>query len=179
MPSDLMGRIALLEARISLLERRIRHNYQPRALVVNQTGSAAGPISYAVDQPGLIISDGYDIEYDDSGRLFCWVGGEKRVQLVFPHCADRRQICCVRLLPHPRVDFARLRVIVNDQAQKHVLVPAPHNLMQLKFPVENCGAPNLNVVLLNVHGIRPEETGENHDDRLLTARFYGAEFVDA
>jgi hypothetical protein len=70
MPSDLMGRIALLEARISLLERRIRHNDQPRALVVNQAGSAAGPISYAVDQPGLIISDGYDIEHDDSGRLF-------------------------------------------------------------------------------------------------------------
>jgi hypothetical protein len=70
MPSDLMGRIALLEARISLLERRIRHNDQPRALVVNQTGSAAGPISYAVDQPGLIISDGYDSSTTIPGGCF-------------------------------------------------------------------------------------------------------------
>ena len=37
---------------------------------------------------------------------------------------------------------------------------------------------SVNFYSLNVHGIRPGETGENHDDRLLTARFYGAEFVD-
>jgi hypothetical protein len=89
----------------------------------------------------------------------------------------RSAVCaCCRTL---RVDFAGLQVVVNDEAQKHALVPASHDLMQLKFPVENFGAPNLNVLLLNVRGIRPGETGENHDDRLLTARFYGAEFVDA
>jgi hypothetical protein len=179
MPSDLTGRIALLEARVSLLERRIQRSDQPRVNGAKPARSIAGPISYSVDQPGLIISDAYAMERDDSGRPFCWVGGAERVQFVFPHHADRPQICCVRLLPHPRVDFTGLQVMVNDEARKHALVPASHDLMQLKFPVENHGAPNLNVLLLNVHGIRPGETGENHDDRLLTARFYGADFVDA
>ena len=177
MPSDLTGRIALLEARVTLLERQIRRNGQPPATVANPARSIAGPISYGVDQPGLIIADAYEIERDDCGRLFCWVGGAERVQFIFPHCADRRQICHVQLLPHPRVDFTGLQVMVNDEARTHALVPASPDLMQLKFPVENCSAPSLNVLLLNVRGIRPEETGENHDDRLLIARFYGAEFV--
>jgi hypothetical protein len=51
--------------------------------------------------------------------------------------------------------------------------------MELKFAVDKVGAPNVNVLLLNVRGIRPEEIGENNDDRLLTARFYGAEFAEA
>jgi hypothetical protein len=179
MPSDLTAQIALLEARVSLLERQIRRNSPPRVIDAKPTRSRGGPISYAVDQPGLIISDAYEIERDDSGRPFCWVGGAERVQFVFPHYPDRRQICSVRLLPHPRVDFTGLQVMVNDEAQQHSLVPAAPDLMQLKFSVENCGAPNLNILLLNVRGIRPDATGENHDDRLLTARFYGAEFVDA
>jgi hypothetical protein len=179
MPSDLTARIALLEARVSLLERQIRRNSASRVLDAKPARSRAGPISYAVDQPGLIISDAYEIERDDSGRPFCWVGGAEGLQFVFPHCADRRQICSIHLLPHHRVDFTGLQVMVNDEVQRHSLVPASLDLMQLKFPVENCGAPNLNVLLLNVHGIRPDETGENHDERLLTARFYGAQFVDA
>jgi hypothetical protein len=179
MPSDLMGRITMLEARVSLLERRIRREDHPRATPGKPIKPTAGPISYSVDQPGLIISDAYEIERDPFGRLFCWVGGAERVQFVFPHNADRRQICSVHLVPHPRVDFGRLRVVVNDEGQKHLLVPAADNLMQLRFPVDNVGAPNINVLLLNLHGIRPGEIGENDDSRLLTARFYGAEFIEA
>jgi hypothetical protein len=179
MPSDLMDRITLLEARVSLLERRVRREDQSRAIDAKLTKSTAEPISYSVDQPGLIIAEAYEVECDDSGRLFCWVGGTERVQFVFPHAADRRQICCVHLAPHPRVDFAGLRVLVNDEGQKHMLTPCSDDSMELKFAVDKVGAPNVNVLLLNVRGIRPEEIGENNDDRLLTARFYGAEFSEA
>ena len=179
MSSDLIRQITLLEARVSLLERRLRREERPRAAVAKLARTTAGPISYSVDQPGLIISDAYEIERDHSGRLFCWVGGAERVQFVFPHTADRQQVCCVHLVPHPRVDFGGLRVLVNDEGQKHLLAPASEDLMQLRFPVDNVGAPNVNVLLLNVRGIRPEEIGENDDHRLLTARFYGAEFAEA
>jgi hypothetical protein len=179
MPSDLTGRIALLEARLSLLERRMRREDPSPAKAAGAATSPRGPVAYGVDQPGLIISDAYEIERDHSGRVFCWVGGAERVQFVFPHNADRRQICCLHLQPHPRVDFARLRVVVNDESQKHVLLAAADDLMQLKFPVEDVGAPNINVLLLNLRGVRPEEIGENDDGRLLTARFYGADFAEA
>ena len=179
MPSDVMARIALLEARVSLLERRTRREDPSRRGALAPARSAGGPIAYSVDQPGLIISDAYEIERDQSGRLFCWVGGEKRVQFVFPHNADRRQICCLHLQPHPGVDFANLRVVVNDESQQHMLLPAADDLIQLKFPVEDVGVPNVNVLLLNVHGIRPEAIDENDDSRLLTARFYGADFAEA
>jgi hypothetical protein len=179
MQSDLTGRITLLEARISLLERRSRRGDQSRAVDAKPAGSTTGPVSYNVDQPGLIICDAYGIECDEDGRLFCWVGGVERLQFVFPHSSDRRQICCMRLLPHQRVDFERLRVVVNDEAQKHSFGPADDDLMQLIFPVDNVGTPMVNVLLLNLHGVRPEEIGENDDDRLLTARFYGAEFAEA
>jgi hypothetical protein len=179
MPSDLMGRIALLEARVSLLERRVRREEPSRPRAAIPATAPGGPIAYSVDQPGLIMSDAYEIERDQCGRLFCWVGGARRVQFVFPHGADRRQICCLHLQPHPRVDFADLRVVVNDESQKHQLLPTADDLIQLKFPVEDVGAPNVNVLLLNVHGIRPEAIGENGDSRLLTARFYGADFAEA
>jgi hypothetical protein len=176
MPSEAKDRIALLEARVTLLERQFRQQLQA---VEEPTASGAGPISYSVDQPGLIICDAYDMERDESGRPFCWVGGAEQVQFVFPHRADGVQNCCIRLLPHPRVDFAQLRVVVNGEAQAHVLSLGSQNLMQLEFPVRNSRSPNLNVLLRNVRGIRPEETGENHDGRLLIARFYGVEFADA
>lgn len=179
MASDLTDRMALLEARLSLLERRLRREDGPRKVVARPTGSLTAPIAYTVDQPGLIISDAYEIERDQIGRLFCWVGGAERVQFVFPHNADRRQLCCLHLQPHPKVDFGKMRVVVNDESQKHLLVPVADDLMQLKFPVEDVGAPNVNVILLNVRGIRPEEFGENDDGRLLTARFYGADFAEA
>ena len=179
MASDVMGRLALLEARISLLERRVRREDESRKSPASPVGSSSVPIAYSVDQPGLIISDAYEIERDQAGRLFCWVGGAERVQFVFPHYADRRQLCSLRLQPHPKVDFGKLRVVVNDESQKHLLVPEADNLMQLKFPVEDVGAPNVNVLLLNLRGIRPETIGENEDGRLLTARFYGADFAEA
>jgi hypothetical protein len=62
-------------------------------------------------------------------------------------------------------------VVVNDEAQEHVIAWGSQNLMQLKFPVRECRSPNLNVLLRNVRGIHPEETGENQDGRLLIARF--------
>jgi hypothetical protein len=52
MPSHLSGRIALLEARVSLLERRIQRSDQPRVNGAKPARSIAGPISYSVDQPG-------------------------------------------------------------------------------------------------------------------------------
>ena len=176
MPSGSKDRIALLEARVTLLERRFRQQLQT---VDEPPRCPVGPVAYSVDQPGLIICDAYQIERDESGRPFCWVGGAEQVQFVFPHRAESLQICRVRLLPHPRVDLSRLQVIVNDEAQEHVLSRGAHNLMQLEFPVRRCRSSNLNVLLRNVQGIRPEETGENHDGRLLIARFYGVEFVDA
>jgi hypothetical protein len=179
MQSDLTGRITLLEARISLLERRSRRGDQSRAMDAKPVGTTTGPMSCSVDQPGLMICDAYGIECDEDGRLYCWVGGFERLQFVFPHSPDRRQICCMSLLPHPRVDFERLRVVVNDEGQKHRLAPANDDLMQLKFPVDDVGTPTVNVLLLNLHGVRPKEIGENDDDRLLTARFYGAEFAEA
>jgi hypothetical protein len=175
MASETKDRIALLEARVTLLERRFRQQLQA---VEEPSKLPAGPISYSVDQPGLIICDAYQIERDESGRPFCWVGGAEQVQFVFPHRANGLQNCRVRLLPHPRVDFSRLQVTVNDEAQEHVLSWGAHNLMQLEFLVPGCRSPNLNVLLRNVQGIRPEETGENHDGRLLIARFYGVEFAD-
>jgi hypothetical protein len=179
MASDLLGRLALLEARVSLLERRVRREEPSRATDAKPARSVAGPISYSVDHPELIISDAYEIERDDSGRLFCWVGGAERLQFVFPHAADLRQTCRVRLAPHPRVDLADLRVVVNDEGQNYLITRAADDLTQLEFGVDNVGAPNVNVLLLNLHGIRPGEIGENDDDRLLTARFYGAEFAAA
>ena len=71
MSSDLMSRIALLEARLSLLERRVRRHGHAEAPGAAAAGAMTGPISYKVDQPGLIISDAYEIERDQSGRAFC------------------------------------------------------------------------------------------------------------
>jgi hypothetical protein len=176
MPSESKDRIALLEARVTLLERRFR--LQPQA-AEEPIESTAGPISYSVEQPGLIIYDAYEIERDEAGRPFCWVGGTEQVQFVFPHRAEGLQNCRVCLLPHPLVDFARLQVVVNDQAQKHVLSSGREDLMQLEFPVRDYRSPVLNVLLRNLRGVRPEEIAENHDSRLLIARFYGVEFADA
>jgi hypothetical protein len=175
MSSEAKDRITLLEARVTLLERRFRQQLQAPD---EATKPSAGPISYSVDQPGLIICDAYEIERDEAGRPFCWVGGVEQVQLVIPYRAEGLRNCRVRLLPHPRVDFAGLRVVVNDEAQEHVLSRGSQDLMQLEFRVRDCRSPNLNVLLRNVRGIRPEETGENHDGRLLIARFYGVEFAD-
>lgn len=179
MSSELLRQITLLEARLSLLERRFGRDQGARAGADEVSQPALEKIFYAVDQPGLIIADAYEIECDLSGRLFCWTSGAERVQFVFPHAADRPQICCMRLAPHPLVDFGRLCVMVNDEGQKHVLTQVPEDLLQLKFPVDNVGAPNVNVILRNLRGVRPSQTGENDDDRLLTARFYGAEFSEA
>ena len=172
---DFAQKLAFLEARLTLLERLVAGKSESPSLPEDML-PAGESIKIACDAPGLVISQNYANEHDESNRKFCWIGNDGPIQIVIPVVPIRRFRCCLKLVPHPKVDIRQMRVIANDVAAdcevRHV-----DELAEINFDVASNGARRINVLLNNLISVRPSDHGENDDQRLLAARFFGAELT--
>jgi hypothetical protein len=167
---DLAIKIAFIESRLTLLERKLSQFLPAPDACKVQTGN----VKFSCSEPGLLISGMYPTEQDEAGVEYCWIGNEGPIQLVLPIRASQALTCTLHLLPHPEVDFRRLQVTVNDDVQPATISYQSIRIMDVGFPVSPSAAPNLNIMLLGITSVRPSDFGENSDTRLLAARFFGA-----
>ena len=130
----------------------------------------------ACDEPGLLISRTYPVEYDELNNQFCWIGSEGTIQLVLPVTPAQPLKCALKLIPHPRVDITAIQIQVNDQDIPHANVPK-REMVELQFEVPTGSHAQISILLLNLMSIRPSDSGENTDDRQLAARFFGVELT--
>lgn len=102
MGGEARDRIALLEARVTLLERRFRQPVPTR----RRTDQICYGLGLVQCRPARAYHcDAYEIESDESGRPFRWLGRAEQVQFVFPHRPEGVESCRVRLLPPPSSGF--------------------------------------------------------------------------
>ncbi len=176
--NDLPTKVAFLEARLTLLERRLNQLEAERASPAAPSNvGAPEPISIACNDPGLMIFRNYPIERTKDGVEFCWIGNDGPIQLVLPVRPVRPLKCRLRLQPHPAVDLSRLMIGVNDQPPTEAVVSLNENVTEVCFDAPASAAPILNVLLSGVNSVRPVDLGQNPDIRLLAARFFGAEIT--
>ena len=172
---DISAKLALFEARLTLLERKFSHLAAAGEIVEEQP---VGPVVFSCNDPSLLISQVHPTEQDEDGTNFCWVGNEGPIQFVLPVKPSRPLTCVLRLLPYPSVSFAGMVIQVNDEVQPvEITHPTQQRMMEVSFPVTPSDAPNLNILLLGVESVRPSDFGENADTRHLAARFFGAAVV--
>ena len=168
---DLSSKVDFLEARLTLLERRIEALTSGDANVTPITGRRLLPCT----QPGLIIARAYALEHTEVGEPFCWVGNDGPLQFLLPVAVRQSAPCRMILLPHPAVDFSRVEVIANDTRVPAAARALNGDKLSLEFEVPGTAAPHLNISLQNVASRRPCDLGENTDTRLLSARFFAIE----
>lgn len=172
---DLLKKVAFLEARLTLLERKIMGEsvgpeIAPDAL---PTGTV---VQVACDQPGIVISRKYPNEYDELNRKFCWIGGEGPIQIILPMAPVQPLQCRLRMIPHPRVDMGQMQLISNDRHTDYD-VRFTEDVVDISFKVLASAASQIDILLADLKSVRPSDFGENDDERLLAARFFGAELV--
>ena len=171
MSTDLERKVAFIEARLTLLERKFARSLTEAGK--SDDGIAPDPMTLACDDPRLLIAQIYDVEYDSDGVPFCWVGNSGPIQFVAPVTPHHAIQCRMRLRPHPNVDFGSLRVIANDEERASTIDYVGGGIMEVGFNVPKTAAANININLVGVESIQPSESGENSDWRLLAARFFG------
>jgi hypothetical protein len=171
---ELSAKVAFIEARLTLLERKFARMVNAAEITEPKP---AGPVNIPCDAPGMLISRMYDVELDEEGTAFCWVGNEGPIQFVLPLRPTHALTCTLHIQPHPSVDFTRLSIRVNDDEQPITKAYPTSRMLDVSFPVPSSGAPNLSILLLGVDSRRPSDVGENLDKRLLAARFFGATVV--
>ncbi len=173
--NDNANKYALLEARLTLLERKMAQ------LMAESRVSASAlevqppkDVYFECNTPGLIISKMHPPEWDPVRAMqFCWVGNEGPLQFVLPVKPIKPSICRLTLGPHPAVDMRPMRVIVNDEivAAESVMTAG---ILEVTVRIKASAASVISIVLAGVTSIRPSDKGENNDNRLLAARFFGA-----
>jgi hypothetical protein len=65
-------------------------------------------------------------------------------------------------------------MLVNDEVQLVRITHPDQHTTDVSFSVPSSGAFCLSIILLGVTSIRPSDFGENTDNRMLAARFFGA-----
>jgi hypothetical protein len=168
---ELSAKVAFIEARLTLLERQFSRLISASPY---QGQKPTEPIVLSCSQPGLMISRMYPEEKDGTGRVYCWVGNEGPVQFVLPIRPFHPLTCTLHIQPHPNVDLSALAILVNDEEQLPRITHPNKHITDVSFAVPTSGASCLSVILLGVTSIRPSDFGENTDNRLLAARFFGA-----
>jgi len=168
---DVSAKLAFIEARVALLERKLGH-----MLGAAEIGEEKpeGPIEFACNAPGVVITKTYPVEKDEAGVEFCWVGNDGPIQIVLPVRPSHALTCTLRLRPHPSVNFDDMVVWANDVEQPVELAHPNPRLMEVSFPVSAGFAPNVSIKILRVTSVRPSDFGESADSRYLAARFLGA-----
>jgi hypothetical protein len=164
--------VALIERRLTLLEREVAD------LKASISGGAEGAqppqyIQIGCDAPGLIASRAYELE-KEGGRSFCWIGSSQAIQVKLPIAPVKPAICSITMKPHPQVEMGNLRLIVNDHQTSFKMVKTGENSL-LVFNVPASSRPHIDIYFDRIRSIRPIDTGEGDDTRLLAFRFYGAE----
>lgn len=176
--NDLPTKIAFLEARLTLLERRLNQLEAERAsAAASPDEGVPEPISIACNDPGLMIFRNYPIERTKDDVEFCWIGNDGPIQLVLPVRPVRPLKCRLRLQPHPAVDFSKLTIGVNDLPPTEAAVSLDGKMTEVCFDAPASASPVLNVLLSGVNSVRPVDLGQNSDIRLLAARFFGADIT--
>lgn len=176
MPADdLRDKVALLDARLTALERRIEQLSAPP--VTPESAAAPTGASVTCGEPGLLINQAYAVERNGMGTEFRWIGNDGPIQMIIPIMPVRRLTCCLRLLPHPRVDFSDLTIRANDVDRPTLVSRDGEGALEIYFNMDADGLPFIHVLLSGIRSVRPQEIGENDDSRLLAARFYGAEIT--
>lgn len=172
---ELANKVAFIEARLTLLERKFGRAAAESAFDAAAGASLpAGPIYFTCSDPGLVISTIHPEERDSNGSRFCWIGNDGPLQIVLPVRPVRDVTCSLTLMPHPRVEAFGLSIIANDEPRPTIVRALTETMLQVSFDVAASGASNINVILLGLNSIRPSDFGENADTRLLGARFYEA-----
>lgn len=170
------SKLAFLERRLTLLERKVvalqTRNDEASTDHPSDTGH---PLLLGFNDPGILIARMYPPERDSDGQEFCWIGSEGPVQIVLPVAPVQSLKCSLILKPHPEVDFSTLRLLVNDEEAKTRPESRAPGSLTISFLAPASPMPSLNILLLGVSSVRPSAFGENEDNRLLAARFYGAE----
>jgi hypothetical protein len=176
--NDLPRKVAFLEARLTLLERRLSEvEARLPSTVILQDDVVPDPIHIACTEPGLMIYRNYPVETDPQGRQFCWVGNDGPIQLVLPVRPSRPITCRLHFQAHPVVDFSKAAINVNDCQAAEMRATQNGNLFELCFDVPPSAAPNLNIMLLGVASVTPADIGQNTDIRKLAAKFFGADIL--
>ena len=101
---DLAGKLAFLEARLTLLERSFAKRL-PAAVAHAEPLPQGHTIKIACDEPGLFISRSYPSELDASKQSFCWIGSDGPLQFIFPVVTKQPMACTVKLIPHRELIF--------------------------------------------------------------------------
>jgi hypothetical protein len=172
---ELNEKVAFLDARLTLLERKLERlsaaRPDPRPAMVS-TGA-----SVSCSEPSLLVVQSYAPERDGRGAEFRWIGNDGPVQMAIPVMPVRSLTCCLRLVPHPRVDFNGIRIRANDIERPALVSREDEEVLDLYFNMDADATPYINIMLEGVRSVRPSEIGENDDSRFLAARFYGAEIT--
>ncbi len=167
-----------LEARVTLLERKIARLQGETAKPLEQP-IAVQPkeFHFACNSPDLLIANIYPVEFDPVNNLhFCWVGNDGPLQFVFPVRPVSQSLCRMRLAPHSAVDMHHMVIIVNDQVVT-ADIQTNEGMLDIAFLIPSSATSEISVVITGVNSVRPSDTGENSDIRLLAARFFGAEIM--
>jgi len=72
--------------------------------------------------------------------------------------------------------MAQMQLISNDR-QTDYSVSVLEDVVDVSFKVPASTAPRIDILLADLKSVRPSDFGENDDERLLAARFFGAELV--
>lgn len=172
---ELQKKVEFLEARLTLLERRLT-SAAAGSNAMQDRLPAGAVVQVACDQPGVVISRKYPNEYDELNRKFCWIGGDGPIQIILPIAPAQPLQCRLRIQPHPRVDMRAMRLISNDRKTDYSM-SLMEDVVDVSFHVLESAAPQIDILLADLQSVRPADLGENDDGRLLAARFFGAELV--
>lgn len=172
---DLAGKLAFLEARLTLLERSFAKRL-PATVAHGEPLPQGHTIKIACDEPGLFISRSYPSELDASKQSFCWIGSDGPLQFIFPVVTKQAMACAVKLIPHSKVNLQGMRLFANDQPIPHTIKHSDGSVT-INFELPPSGPFQISLIIANLSSVRPRDLGENTDSRLLAARFYGAELT--
>jgi len=167
-----------LEARVTLLERKLAR-LQSETSQFSETGNSLNQkeFHFACNSPDLLIANVYPVEFDSGMNMnFCWVGNDGPLQFIFPIRPISKSLCQMRFAPHSAVDMHKMIIIVNDGIVA-TNIHLDGGLLEVAFEIPPSRTTEISVVVTNVDSVRPSETGENSDIRLLAARFFGADIV--
>jgi len=167
-----------LEARVTLLERRLArlHGETSKTLEL-PVAEQPKAFHFACNSPDLLIANIYPAEFDPVNNLhFCWVGNDGPLQFVFPVKPLSRSLCRLRLAPHSAVDMHHMVIIANDEVVSPE-IRSDDGVLDIAFTIPSSPSSEISVVVTGVHSVRPSDTGENSDIRLLAARFFGADIL--
>ncbi len=175
---DLIAKkLEFMERRLTLLEHEVARLTGSAKAEAVSSDPPEPVVRIACDEPGLLISRGYQVERDELGSKFVWVGNEGPIQIVLPVIPREQLTCHLFVWPHPQVDLSRLRLTINDLPCDHEVSIVENGVSRISAPVNSPGASKINIGMAGVTSVRPCDISDLADDRFLAFEFFGAEVV--